>query len=256
MSKSGLTYLLLVAGFVIFLSGCKSTKTLGGLPRKYSNSRFVLKKLNEGNADFNWLSSRVKVKFQNGKKTLGGVALLRIRKDSVIWASVSALLGIEIFRIEIRPDSVFIMNHLKKQYLQFPFSELQRYMSVPELNFQMLQNLLIGNPIFDMRRGYDAQISNKQILLTDNQQLEKRQLWIIPDNFRVSQVHFDRPANNQEFSIQYDGYEKYGGYFFPTRLKFLLAAPEQLSFDMNFGKYTVNKPQNLNFEVPASYSRK
>lgn len=68
---------------------------------------------------------------------------LRMRRDSTIWISASALMGIENVRALITQDSVFLINRMNQTYLAEPFSAMEETMGTP--SFQELQSTLLGN---------------------------------------------------------------------------------------------------------------
>src|ERR1700722_7497824 len=76
--------------------------------------------------------------------------IVRIRKDSFIWISINANVGpvnIEAFRVLITRDSVKILDKLKKIARLRSVSYLQEQVHLP-VDFNTVQNMLIGNPIF------------------------------------------------------------------------------------------------------------
>jgi hypothetical protein len=69
---------------------------------------------------------------------------LRIRKDSLIWVSVVPGLGIEVARLRITPDSVYLVNRLNKTYFAGDYSLLREKFKV-DVDFAMVQAILLGN---------------------------------------------------------------------------------------------------------------
>ncbi len=98
--------------------------------------------------DFQTFSAKIKVDFEgsNGKKNDFN-AFIRLRKDSVIWVSINALLGIEAFRVLITPDSVKVINKLDKVVQLRSVNYLKEITKLP-FTFKELQDLLLGNPIY------------------------------------------------------------------------------------------------------------
>ena len=70
---------------------------------------------------------------------------LRIRKDSVIWMSITSI-GIEAARVIITQDSVKLIDRLKKQYFLGDFKYINQLLGA-DLDYQMLEALLIGNSL-------------------------------------------------------------------------------------------------------------
>src|SRR5688500_12805789 len=123
-----LLYLLLI---VVLAANCRSTKTIqtaiskkdstiaSGDSSTHNDSLQVISTIYEGitknRVNFNTFSAKIKVDFEgaDGKKNDFN-AVIRLQKDSVLWVSINALLGIEAFRVLITPDSVKVLNKLDK----------------------------------------------------------------------------------------------------------------------------------------------
>lgn len=93
-------------------------------------------------------SAKIKVEYFNSKgKQPGFVANVRMRKDSVIWISISNDIGIEGFRVLINKDSIRVMDKLANTYQVKPLTSLQDIAQIP-FSFTDIQELLVGNPVF------------------------------------------------------------------------------------------------------------
>ena len=79
--------------------------------------------------DFNYLSSRAKFKYQNGKQKLSTTANFRLKKDSVIWVSISKL-GIEGARVLATKDGVQMIDKLSKSYYVYDYAQLSQMYGV------------------------------------------------------------------------------------------------------------------------------
>lgn len=93
-------------------------------------------------------SAKVDVRYKDpeGKK-YDVNAHVRMYYDSVIWVSVTGLLGIEGVRAYITHDSVKLIDKQNKTYTSKSLAYLQEITELP-LNLVSLQDLLLGNPIF------------------------------------------------------------------------------------------------------------
>lgn len=103
-------------------------------------------------ASYEWMSAKMngELKTENAEaalnsqlSTLSFTGTLRMRRDSTIWISASALMGIENVRALITQDSVFLINRMNQTYLAEPFSAMEETMGTP--SFQELQSTLLGN---------------------------------------------------------------------------------------------------------------
>lgn len=100
-------------------------------------------KLEVINPAFEYLSAKAKFKFQDNGKKIAANASFRIKKDSIIWISISGL-GVEGARVLINTEEVQILNRLKKTYYHYSFDELSERLDF-NLRFEMIQSILLGN---------------------------------------------------------------------------------------------------------------
>lgn len=113
-------------------------RTAGHLLRHYERNRFV----------FDWVGMKIDAESITMGETQGFKATLRMRRDSAIWVSISPALGIEVFRILITPDSLKLISKVpdNKYYYAGRLDVLSQMLGT-EIDFDMLQNLLVGNAL-------------------------------------------------------------------------------------------------------------
>lgn len=93
-------------------------------------------------------NAKLDVDYEDGTgQQLNLNAQLRMYKDSLIWASITAILGIEGLRAYITKDSVKILDKQNKVYIARSVAYLTEVTALP-LDLTSLQDLLIGNPVF------------------------------------------------------------------------------------------------------------
>ena len=93
---------------------------------------------------FDCLVLKSKIDIKTKDNDVHATANIRIKKDSIIWISVTPGMGIEIIRSIITPDSVKIINRLDNKYEKYSITYLKETVGV-DLNFYNLQNLLVGD---------------------------------------------------------------------------------------------------------------
>jgi len=113
-------------------------RTAGHLLRNYERNEF----------HFDWIGMKIDAESVTMGETQGFKATLRMRKDSAIWVSISPALGIEVFRILITQDSISLISKIpdNKYYYSGSLDVLSNMLGT-EIDFDMLQNLLVGNAL-------------------------------------------------------------------------------------------------------------
>jgi len=137
--------ILLLATLLLFSACSKKTKA----PEDY------MKKLNiQSWESFTYVSFKGKMKFKNDQQSVGANVNIRLCKDSLIWVSARAMLGIEGARMLIRRDSAFLLNRLNKTVYAYDYPKLAKKLNV-KASFEIMQALLLGN-LLPLAGDYDV----------------------------------------------------------------------------------------------------
>ena len=205
--------------------------------------------------DFNTFSAKVKVDFEgaDGKKNDFNAAL-RIKKDSVIWISINAVLGIEAFRVMITPDSVKVLNKLDRVVQLRSVSYLQEVTRIP-LTFYDLQNLLIGNPLFLDSSFVSYKKDEASVSLIHIGDLFKHLLTVSSPDYKLQYSKLDDldASKARTAYIAYGNYTMKNNKPFSTFRKITVSEKAKLDIEMQFRQYDFNEQLNYPFSIPKNY---
>ncbi len=217
----------------------------------------VVDKLNAGFIDFTTFSGKINVDYQgaDGKK-YNVNANLRMYKDSVIWISVTAILGIEGLRAYITKDSVKIINKQDKEYIARSVNYLQDITALP-LDLHSLQQILIGNPVFlssDEIVSY-SQGGNKTSLLAIGDWF--RHLLTLNDKYKIENSKVDDVSNQRSRTclLNYTGYENKKNVLFSTDRRISVTEKSKLDIKLDFKSYEFNETLSFPFSIPKNYKK-
>ena len=94
---------------------------------------------------FDWMTSNLDIQAEGNGVTFDDLSgQLRMRKDSLVWLSVTATMGVEVIRAKFSNDSVWIVNRLEKTYLAEPLDSVSSQLGMP-LSLPLIQTLLLDN---------------------------------------------------------------------------------------------------------------
>lgn len=259
---------LVVAG----VTSCRSTKKIQTAISKKDTTQMVVPEsasrndslafiqtvyegIEKNTVDFETFSAKVKVDFQgsDGKKNDFN-AFIRLRKDSLLWISVNALLGIEAFRVLITPDSVKVLNKLDKVLQLRSVSYLKEITKLP-FGFQELQDLIIGNAIYFDNNIVSYKRDPSAVTVLHMGDLFKHLLTINPANFQIAHSKLDdaNPIRARTADISYGDYEMRNDKPFSTFRKITLSEKSKLDIEMKYRQYDFNVPLNFPFSIPKNY---
>ncbi|HRI25415.1 MAG TPA: DUF4292 domain-containing protein [Ferruginibacter sp.] len=219
----------------------------------------ILAGLGKNHIDFKTFNAKIKVDYQdNNGKQPDVTALVRIMKDSAIWVSLTAsFLNLEIYRVLITKDSVILLNKQEKEVLYRSLDYLQEVTQIP-FDYQTLQDLLVGNPVFlDSNIAYYRKTENETLLLSVGQ-FFKNLLTLSPDNSLMQHSKLDDVdlARNRTADITYSEYENRGGINFSTNRAITVSEKNKLDISLKFKQYEFNKELSVSFNIPKNYKRK
>lgn len=262
-------YVLLILGLMMW--GCKSTRDIKRViePRNYdetfrSGSELpshtpALQALRNNYIDFNTFSAKIKVDAvtKEGKQP-EITAVVRMVKDSAIWISLSAtFLNIEVYRVLIKPDQVILLNKQDKIVQYRTLEYLQEVTALPA-DFKMLQDILIGNPVYFQEPVVASKKQGSLIMLTSVGEVFKHLLVMndrtyLPVHSKLDDVNVTR---NRTATISYSDYENMQGVHFSTYRHITVAEKHKIDLRMKFKQVEFNKELSVVFNVPKSYEIK
>jgi len=221
--------------------------------------RQTLEKLGHNHIDFNTFNAKLKVHYEGSDgKDYEFNAFLRIRKDSMIWVSVNAALGIEAFRLLITPDSVRILDKLKKVVRLRSVNYLQDEVHLP-VDFKTLQDLLMGNPIFldTARIAFYQNEAKGGISLFSTGTTFRNFLTLSADGTpQHSKLDDTDPLRSRTGDMTYGEYDYSSAVPFSTYRKVSVAEKSKVDVEINYKQYKFNEPLSFPFTIPKNYKHR
>jgi len=217
----------------------------------------TLQKVDSNRIDFKTYAAKVNVDYTGGDgKKYDVNANIRMFKDSAIWVSVNAVLGIEAMRLLITRDSVRLLDKLNKTYTGRTVDYLRDVTSLP-LDLFTLQDLIIGNPVFLDSNIVSYSINNNQIAMLSLGELFKNLLTLdLNDKTLLHSKLDDRdPTRNRTADLTYGDYENKKGPWFSTKRRIVVAEKNRLDVKLDFKQYDFNGDVSFPFSIPKNYDR-
>ncbi|RYE25329.1 MAG: DUF4292 domain-containing protein [Sphingobacteriales bacterium] len=216
-----------------------------------------IKPLLKNQIQFSTFSGKAKMHYQAQGQKNEFTANFRIKKDQVIWVAVQALGGlVNVARVYVRPDSVFLINYLERDAYKMPIADINKLLPVP-VDFATMQNLIVGNAIDEKGTPTDAtDFGGTMSIQLEDGGLTQQITYNKADNtMRTMQMHTG--DNGAQGMIQYGNYEDANGRKFSTsRVININNNGEQYYLDMNFNSVDFDKQQDYPFSIPKGYSLK
>ncbi|CAN5698725.1 hypothetical protein BH11BAC1_BH11BAC1_04400 [soil metagenome] len=261
--------------FLLLLASCHPTKKIVDTPHpvklKGASVIQLFDSLMVHQFDFEWLTAKAEVEFTDKEnKTESFDVNIRVKKDSAIWLSVTPLLGIEAVRVLITPDSLKIMNRLRKTYTARGFNFLDDMLKA-HINFEIMQAVLVGNYFPYLKNEKLKSVyedSTYVILSTLNKRQTKRimeekdptkpiiQDFWIDDFYRINRSKISDDKLDRTLQAEYSDFFEVDQKRFPQNLLVIVTSASPLKIKVKYTKVTSGEQQGLPFTVPEKYERK
>lgn len=244
---------LLVCLFTALMFSCKSARVVsGGTVDENLSSRAIIRNHYRNQPDFKTLSGRMKIDYTDGEAEHSFNVSLRMEKDKAIW--ISAPLG--VVKAFITPGRVTFYNKMQNEYFDGDFSYLSRYLGT-ELDFEKVQNLLLGQALFDLRDGrytMAAYESTYELKPSEEQALFKIFYRLDPGNFKISSEQFSQPLQKRLLEIRYKSYQQQGEHIIPNEIGIIAIETDQRNvIELAYRNIEINRELSFPYEIPKGY---
>lgn len=245
--------LSLVLLLSIFMASCASIKPTTTFKSKKLNKKAFLTHLENNQLAYNWYTAKINGNVKIDGKTTPINATLRIKKDSIIWLSINAIMGIEALRVSISKDSLRYINRLDQTYFVGSIADLSKKTPLG-LNFKNLQDLLTAHaPTIQFSETSLFSKDSIHELTTSNLGVTYK-LKLLEPYFVLKQMEIN--TAKEQISVEYYNFEKFNSVLRPK--KSVLKASKNnrsVELELNFSKETINVVKKLNFKIPKNYAQ-
>ena len=254
LTKPTTNYSLLVMLALLLFSSCKSTKIVtDGTVNKDLTAKAAIKAHYQNATVFNMLSGKVKISLEKEDSSQTFGANLRMEKDKAIWLSSTP---IPLVKAYITPDRVTFYNKLQNEYFDGNFSYLNKLLGA-EIDFSMLQNVLLGEAIIDLRKGnyaVTAYNNNYRLLPKSMTKLFEMLFDLEPQRFKIAMQQLAQLSKKQVLKIAYNNYQKIDGQVLPSEVRIeVLREDETSTIALDFRNLELNKPLRFPYNIPNGY---
>ncbi|HPW65483.1 MAG TPA: DUF4292 domain-containing protein [Salinivirgaceae bacterium] len=208
----------------------------------------------------NTISIKSNINFVRSNITNSFNANIRIKKDSLIWISISAPLGIELARGLFERDSFTIVNYHEKTYFQGSYSSLKKY-TRNDLNFNFLQNFLTASFINE-HQNYFYSLHDTLFVNDDDKYVMESKIddfnttiKVDAKSFKISELNLSKDLKII-LEICYDKYVKIDGFLFPHKITVCNNnTSNPVSLTINYNNVVFNKEFKAPFRIPKKYEQ-
>ncbi len=156
--------------------------------------------------EYEYISTRSKIKYKNGDDKTKATANIRIKKDSLIWFTLSNGVGIEGARGQITQDSIVIMDRINRQAFAYSFQELSEQFEF-EFNYALFQAIIIGDMPIPLTRNDDIVEKNNNFYVTQRVRDLRVSNMVSSKNRRLENLFATTLRNDNTLELKYGDFK-------------------------------------------------
>jgi hypothetical protein len=267
-----MTRLLFFIAAIGLLASCRSTRQIQTAiskkdsaavvivdPEKEDSLQMVkslLYKVDSNYINYTSFSAKVNIDYKGGDgKKYDVNSNIRMYKDSAIWISANAMLGIEALRVLVTRDSIKLLDKLNKVYTARSIDYIQEVTKLP-LDLYTLQDLIIGNAIFIDSNIVSYSIKPSETSFLSIGEWFKNLVTLNANNHLIhSKLDDINIGRSRTADLDYSDFENKKGPWFATKRRIIVAEKTRLDIQLDFKSYDFNPAVSFPFSVPKNYVR-
>lgn len=274
--------LFLVIPAVIFFTSCsapkkiQSTNPTPARTLKRENKYFLMSKLKANKFNFHWISAHFNVDIDNDTSHDSFSGVVRIRKDSIIWMTVSYVLGAyTALHAKLDVDSIMYIDHYDKQYFKGNYDYIDTLLQ-EDIDYDLIQSVMIGtslefyndtakmNGYFDgkdyilstVRKRRLRRVEKNKVLHSKN---DAQVIWMDSADFHIKKIKLEDFVTHHTFEATYEDFQKSdsGTISFPRHIHYEINTGRKIiKIDLKYKKIIFSNYEKIPYIIPESYERK
>jgi hypothetical protein len=241
---------------VLFLSSCNSLQLQQKGDASVETVTDARSAIQDQEPQYKWMNARVKLSAKTPSRSLNGQGHLKIKKDSLLWLTVSPALGIEVMRLQITRDSFQVLDRVNNRYRHFSFDRVNQMFNPLKRAFQFknLINIFTGQPVFLPGEHFEmTRADTSGVVMNHENNVYKERLNLFPALLKTHRYKLEKPATGQFLKLTYPAYQAVGQYQLPKVIKIKTKNPKPLALTIRLKSISFEEKDKVSFSVPESY---
>ncbi len=204
---------------------------------------------------FSTLNISAGAKYKDEKLSQSVSAEIKIKRDEKILIIIRVL-GFPVAKALVTPDKVKYYEKINNTYFDGDYKSLSQWLGT-DLDFQKVQNLLIGEAIDDLNKSvFTNSIINKMYKLSNTDGITEKSFFFEPDQFLLKNQQVIQAQKEREFSVDYSNFQTFSNTIMPTHLDInAIQKKGKTNISIDYRTVTFNEDLTFPYSVPEGYER-
>lgn len=204
--------------------------------------------------------SKMSLALNMNNRELNVSATCKVTKDSMIQLSIQPFLGIEMFKADLTPTNILVIDKMNRRYFEVDYSFFSTKFGV-DVDFNSLQSLIFAQffcvgtkvPAIDKCK-LNVQTNGTKMIVYETAKMQQNT--VLTALNVIQQVILS--ANNSDYKLQtdYSDYTIFQGVSFPQKIALKATnSKTEAAFDFSILKVEFDKPLKYTSSATDKYSK-
>lgn len=210
--------------------------------------------------DYDNISLKSKIKYKDENRDLKATANIRVKKDSIIWFSLTPGLGIEAARGVVTKDSIIIIDKIHKEYQVLKVSELSEKYHF-DFDLKLIESIIIGNLIWPITNNDEIKKEDGYFKIQKSEGDLSVLNYIGANSMKLEKIQAVSDTSRNALLIDYTEFLKEDGKVVPSEINMEInyrskrnKAKKVSKVQIRHSKISIDKEDlNFSFSIPDKY---
>ncbi|MBA9073402.1 hypothetical protein GGR22_001528 [Flavobacterium gossypii] len=249
-------YIIIALGIFFFSCNSKKAVIAEGNASEVVASAKVIENHYKLKRNFSTVYIKSSAKYKDDKMSQSVSAEIRIKKDEQILVSIR-FLGITMAKALITPKEVKYYEKIGNKFFEGDYSTLSKWLGT-ELDFQKVQNMLIGEAMDDLTKGkYTTTIDENLYKLEDNSNKNTaKSFYFEAANYLIKKQEVVQSKEDRRLQISYPSHKEYPETVLPAQLIIdAMQGGKKTNINIDYNSVSFNENLTFPYSVPDGYER-
>ncbi len=210
--------------------------------------------------DFEYLNTKTRINYKDSDNNLTTTANIRIKKDSIIWMSLTPILGIEAARAMITRDSMVFLNRLNREYSVYDFKLLSEKYHF-NIDYELIQAMILGKMPLAANDSSEI-LSSKQFYIVRQQNGPYAiDNYISRELMKLEKVTMKEPPTKNSLILEYEDFKPLAAFSIPFQSLIKVnyehgTEIKNTEINIKHGRAELASALQFPFNIPSRYERK
>ena len=253
--------------FIIGSASCGSKKTgvISGGKLTEKSSKELIRDVLDKELKYNTISGKMDIEFISAgtKKTVKSGSYVKLIRDNILQISVRPFLGVEVLRMTLTPDSIYIVDRYNKKTAVEDINSLKKS-SGAYFNFYNLQALLTNSLFYPGEqavrekdyKSYDINVASDMYVAKTSDSSGILYNFAVDATDRISSTLIFSPGNNYTIQWSYKDFIKDDNNVYPTTMEANVGIKKgRFDLIISYSKLDINKQFEVDNSIPGKYEK-